>query len=339
MIFAALIVVLPLSPARIIPADVMQQLDWLGVLIFLALFAAAIEAIRRRGPIVWIVLAMTLLGLIYAPFNSGSAVLFVYACAIVPWATAGDARRTVIIVAGILGALSIEVWLARLSAGFWLAAVGWGAVAATGYLCAVNMMLSMDRLAKLAERERIARDLHDVLGHTLSLITLKAELAGQLLSEDLDVDRARKEIEDIESTSRSALAEVRQTISRYRIESLELEIERAAVMLRTAGVEVRWSQDGVRLDPASESAIGLALREAVTNVVRHAHARACQIRLQKVERGCLLEVQDDGLGGTHSEGQGLRGMRERIEGLGGSLVLDGSRGTRLTVCVPMLIPT
>jgi two-component system sensor histidine kinase DesK len=245
----------------------------------------------------------------------------------------------VAIVACVLGALSIEVGLAGLSAGFWLAAVGWGVVAATGYLCVFNMMQSMDRLAKLAERERIARDLHDVLGHTLSLITLKAELAGQLLNEELGVARARKEIGDIESTARRALAEVRQTISSYRTESLELEIERAAVMLRAAGIQASLSQDVVRLDRASEGALGLALREAVTNVVRHAHASACQIRLQRIEHYCLLEVQDDGRGGTCSEGQGMRGMRERVEGLGGSVVLDGSRGTRLTVCVPIPVST
>ena len=334
MIFSALVVVLPLSPSRIIPADLMQKLNWLGVLVFLILFAVAIESIRRRRPILWIVVAIAILGLVFAPFNSGSAVLFVYACAFVPWATAGDTRRTVAIVAGILGILSLEAWLAGLSERFWLSAVGWGVIAAAGYLCAVNMMLSMDRLAKLAERERIARDLHDVLGHTLSLITLKAELAGQLLSEDLDTGRARKEIEDIESTSRRALAEVRQTISGYRAEPLELEIERAVVMLRTAGIEVSCSHDSIMLDPGSERVIGLTLREAVTNVVRHAQARACQIRLQRHEHTCLLEVRDDGLGGTFSEGQGLLGMRERIEGMGGSLMLDRSHGTRLTVCIP-----
>jgi two-component system sensor histidine kinase DesK len=336
MIFAAFIVVLPLSPARSsIPAAPLWSLEWLGVAVFLALFAAAINAIRRRRPGLWIVAMIALLGVGFAPFNPGSTVLFAYACALVPWFVGGDARRTASVVAVIIAALSVEVWVAALPVRFWLFTMGWGVIAAVSYLWVVNMVLSMDRLAKMAERERIARDVHDVLGHTLSLITLKAELAGQLLTENPEIARARREIADVESISRSALAEVRKTIRGYRAETLQAEIDRVASMLRTAGITLRCECESARLDATHERALGLALREAVTNVVRHSGARNCHIRAQHGQQGYILEIEDDGLGGAYPEGLGLRGMRERVEGVGGCLLLDRSRGTRLTVCIPV----
>jgi two-component system, NarL family, sensor histidine kinase DesK len=336
MVFAAFIVVLPLSPPRNGIADEpLWALDWLGVALFLALFAAAVDAARKRRPGLWIVAVITLLALGFAPFNQGSTVLFAYACSLAPWFVGGNARRTVTVTAIILAAFSVEVWLAALPLRFWLFTLGWSVIAAVSYLWVVNMMLSMDRLAKMAERERIARDLHDVLGHTLSLITLKAELAGQLLGQEPEIERARREMADVESISRGALAEVRKTIRDYRAETLQMEVDRVAAMLSAAGIEMNCERGVAQLDTTRERVLGLALREAVTNVVRHSGARNCHIRMQQAQHDYLLEVEDDGRGGSYNEGQGLRGMRERVEALGGSLLLDRSRGTRLSVRVPV----
>jgi two-component system, NarL family, sensor histidine kinase DesK len=336
MIFAAFIIVLPLSPpVRGIPDEPLWTLDWVGVAVFLGLFAAAIDAARKRRPGLWIVAAITLLGLGFTPFNPGSTVLFAYACALVPWFVGGDTRRTARVVSVILATFSVEVWLAALPLRFWLFTLGWSVIAAVSYLWVVNMMLSLDRLAKMAERERIARDLHDVLGHTLSLITLKAELAGQLLGPDPEIERARREIADVEGISRSALAEVRKTIRNYRAETLQTEIERVGSMLRAAGIEMNCEREVLQFEATRERVLGLALREAVTNVVRHSGARSCHIRVQQAQQDYLLQVEDDGRGGPYPEGQGLQGMRERVEALGGSLLLDRSQGTRLTVRVPV----
>jgi two-component system, NarL family, sensor histidine kinase DesK len=335
MIFAAFIIVLPLSPAAPIPDGLIWKLDWLGVLVFLALFAAAIDSVRQGRPGLWIVVGIALLGVGFAPFSPGSTVLFAYACALAPWFVAGDVRRTAGVVVIIIAVLSVEVWLAELPVRFWLFTAGWSVIAAVSYLWVVKMMLFKDRLAKLAERERIARDLHDVLGHTLSLITLKAELAGQLLAQESEIPRARQEIAAVESISRSALTEVRQTIRGYRVETLQMEFERVGSMLGTAGIAIHCEREAVQLDATREHVFGLALREAVTNVVRHSGARNCHIRVQRAQHDYLLEVEDDGLGGAYSEGQGLRGMRERVEAIGGSLLLNGSQGTRLTVRVPV----
>jgi two-component system sensor histidine kinase DesK len=190
--------------------------------------------------------------------------------------------------------------------------------------------------AKAAERERIARDLHDVLGHTLSVIALKSELAGRLLTERSNRDRALAELTDIEAISRQALADVKRTIVDDRFDTLETEIERATSTLRTAGIDVQCQREAVHIDSMHEGILGLALREAVTNVVRHAEARTCSIRLHCTRDVYVLEVQDDGRGGTEREGLGLRGMRERIEALGGSVLREISAGTRLTVHLPVV---
>ncbi len=191
----------------------------------------------------------------------------------------------------------------------------------------------IEQLAKIAERERIARDLHDVLGHTLSVIILKSELAGKLI--DRDPERARAEMADVERTSRAALADVRATIRGYRSQSLDFEFRQAKAALETAGVAVTADSADVNLTPAQESVVALVVREAVTNVVRHAQAHHCELRLAPQNGHCLVEVHDDGLGGFQLEGNGLRGMKERVEALGGTLLRDTSHGTRLTIRFPM----
>ncbi len=177
-----------------------------------------------------------------------------------------------------------------------------------------------------------------MLGHTLSLIALKTELAGRLLSQNSDAERARAEMADVENISRQALVDVQQTILGDRAETLEEEFERASSTLRTAGIEVDCLRERLTFDPVRESVLGFALREAVTNIVRHSRASTCQIRLQQSAQECLLEVQDDGGGGAlqdgQREGEGLRGMRERVEAIGGSVRRDVSAGTRLSIRLP-----
>jgi two-component system sensor histidine kinase DesK len=192
----------------------------------------------------------------------------------------------------------------------------------------------MEHLAKVAERERIARDLHDVLGHTLSVITLKSELAGKLL--DRDPARAGREIREVEQISRQALSDVRDAIRGYRSQGLVAELAQAKSTLETAGLTVRCdAATTVELQAIQESVLSLAVREAVTNIVRHAQAHTCRVRLEQHNGSCRLEIQDDGRGSSNGEGNGLRGMRERVEMLGGTLDRDAENGTRLTITLPL----
>ncbi len=183
----------------------------------------------------------------------------------------------------------------------------------------------IEHLAKVAERERIARDLHDVLGHTLSLIIVKSTLAGKLLEKY--PQKARSEIADIEKVSREAMAEIRNTLRGYSTYKLSDEIERAKSALHSAGVTMESDAAEISMTPAQESVVALIMREAVTNVVRHAEAHTCRLRIAPNDGSCVLEIADDGRGGFQSEGNGLRGMRERIEALGGTVVRDTSAGT------------
>ena len=189
----------------------------------------------------------------------------------------------------------------------------------------------IEHLAKVAERERIARDLHDVLGHTLSLIILKSELASKLA--DRDPQRARDEIRDVERISREALSEVRQAVRGYRA-GLQQELDGATAMLRAAAIELTTECEPVPLAAGQEAILALALREAVTNVVRHSDASHCTIAMRRVDDAIRLTISDDGRGGGQ-DGAGISGMRERIATLGGSVARDGSHGTTITVTLPL----
>jgi two-component system sensor histidine kinase DesK len=174
--------------------------------------------------------------------------------------------------------------------------------------------------------------MHDVLGHSLSLIVLKSELAGRLLASQ--PARAALEIAEIETTARQALAEVRKTISGYRSEGFASELTRASQILETAGVRLRRPAKPPYLTPRHEATLSLVLREAVTNIVRHAGASECSIEVSTARDSTQLVIADDGRGDIRQEGNGLRGMRERVRELGGSLSLESNHGTRLQIELP-----
>ncbi|HLU75792.1 MAG TPA: sensor histidine kinase [Nonomuraea sp.] len=190
------------------------------------------------------------------------------------------------------------------------------------------------RLAAADERLRIARDLHDLLGHSLSVIVLKAELAGRLAE---DVPEVRREIGDIESVARKALAEVREAVAGYRQRRLAEEIDGAVAVLRAAGVEARTRLPGPPLPPRADALLAWAVREGVTNVVRHAGAAHCTIDVTYEEGTATLDIVDDGHGGARRDsGSGLAGLAERVRDAGG--VLEAGPGPeggfRLRVQVP-----
>lgn len=280
------------------------------------------------------------LGVLFAPFNPGAGTLFVYAAAIV--AKVGRPRLAWGLLAGIEAVIVLETFVAHLSPYTWVSAAVFtlliGAVCIRGAeVQRANAKLRMaqeevERLAKTAERERIARDLHDLLGHTLSLITLKAELAGKLV--ERDPERAGREIREVERISREALREVRSAVAGYRSEGLQAEMGRARLALEAAGLGFEYFAQPVELDPEAETVLALALREAVTNVVRHAGAHTCRIALEQTEEETRLEVRDDGRGGSAPEGIGLASMRERVEGLGGRLERRAETGTSLRIVLP-----
>jgi two-component system, NarL family, sensor histidine kinase DesK len=313
----------------------------LGTVVFLTLYLGVLWLENTSWQLAGLAV-MLLVGVAYAPFNAGASCFFIFAAALLPYILETD-FAVLGLIAAIVAVAGLETWLLHLSGWFFFYASALSiVVGGTNIYFAQKTRMyqklkianqEIEHLAKVAERERIARDLHDVLGHTLSVIILKSELAGKLI--DHDPARAKAEIADVEQTSRAALADVRSTIRGYRAHSLEAELKQAKATLETAGVAVKSESAEVRLTPAQESVVALIVREAVTNVVRHAHARNCELRLLPVNGNCRIEIQDDGRGGGTVEGNGLRGMRERIEALGGTLERENSVGTRLSIEFPL----
>ena len=191
------------------------------------------------------------------------------------------------------------------------------------------------RLATLAERERIGRDLHDLLGHTLSVVALKSELARKLI--DRDIDAARAEIAEVERVARDSLAQVRNAVSGIRSTALSSELLAATALLEAQGFKVKCETENVKLPHDRETVLALSLREAATNVRRHSNATVVTIRLRKEAADVVMEVVDDGRGGRIVPGNGLNGMRERLDTVGGSLSLwpNPAGGTLLRASVPM----
>jgi two-component system sensor histidine kinase DesK len=183
------------------------------------------------------------------------------------------------------------------------------------------------RLASEAERNRIARDLHDLVGHSLTAITVKSNLARQLAANENSP--ALQEITEVEQLSRQTLADVRAAVSGYREVTLAGELARARELLRAAGVTADIPTATEPINAAAQELFGWVVREGVTNVVRHARATSCTIAISATS----VEIRDDGAATQSAEGNGLTGLRERVASVGASLEAGPllSRGWRLRV--------
>ena len=326
----------------------------ISIPIFLALYVRVIFKFRRSSPpgapAMPELLAMGLMGFALIPLNENANTYIIYCVALAPFVS-GGLRRLTLLVAGVLSLYALElVWLGFKPLLFGITTVVTLAVAMSNYMMLQNRLRNLalrasgeevHRLARLAERERISRDLHDLLGHTLSLIAIKSELAAKLM--DRDRAAAGREVTEVMNIARDALRQVRTAVTGIRSAALEGEIASAGVMLETTGVIFTYERDGTVLSPEVETTLAMIVREAVTNIQRHAGARCASIQVmldEGVERAVLLRVADDGCGGITAQGNGLAGIRERVEGLGGTLQIESPRGkgTLLRVRVPMGAP-
>jgi len=174
-------------------------------------------------------------------------------------------------------------------------------------------------LAVVNERLRIARDLHDLLGHSLTVIRAKSELATRVGS--TDPDRALREMSEVEEIARQSLVDVRAAVTNYRRPTLAAERANARMALAAAGIVADFHDDDVALSPETDETLAWVLREAVTNVVRHSGAARCHVRTHHEGDTVLLEVLDEGKGAAlvNSDGSGLTGLRERVTAVGGTL--------------------
>ena len=315
--------------------------------VFIVIYTVYVRAMAMHcgSRLVYSMIAATFaLGLVTFPWNGGASTFFVYTAAFLPFSIRSKRRvLSLFLVEALFILAESHFFYHGLANGFFaiflLVIVGGSNILFAEQRLAENRLLAAQEenitLAAVAERERIARDLHDVLGHTLSVIVLKAELAGRLV--ERDPQRAATEIGDVERTARTALAEVREAIGGYRARGLAAEIENARRALDAAGVTLTVENDmgSAKLAATEETVLALALREAVTNIVRHAQAKNCRLRFVSENGQRRLLIEDDGEHMLAREGNGLRGMRERVEALGGSMRLERESGTRLFIELPL----
>ena len=292
--------------------------------------------------------AIALLGFALMPVNTSANTYLIYAAALLPLSGIGLGAVMALIAAS-LALLGLETLLLGWPAKYVVLVVGVTGIVATAISAAnqfhrekrlrqAELKLSHDevrRLAALAERERIGRDLHDLLGHTLSLITLKSELAMRLF--DRDPLAARREIVDVERVAREALGQVRRAVTGIRTAGLAAELASARLLLESSDVRLDYALDGVALPAEIETVFALTVREAVTNIQRHAQASRARVGIAVEHATARLDIADDGRGASIVPGNGLTGMRERLQAMGGRLCIESVRGkgTRLLAELPL----
>jgi two-component system sensor histidine kinase DesK len=302
------------------------------------------------------ILGMAVLGYALLPINYASNTYLIYAAALIPLSLPGLVRPLLGVAAllalyagelALLGALPTALFATSLAA---FASATGNVMLAENRRKNVALRLSHDeirRLAMVAERERIGRDLHDLLGHTLSLIAIKSELAGKLL--DRDRDAAAREVEDVTQIAREALKQVRTAVTGIRYVALETELASAGALLESSGVALTCERADAALPVDLETAMAMIVREAVTNIHRHAGAKRARIEVttnrESVGRetvtggeaaareAVVLVVTDDGCGGVAARGNGLAGIGERVHSFGGTLEIDSPRGKGTTLRV------
>ncbi|WP_140910405.1 sensor histidine kinase [Cognatiluteimonas lumbrici] len=309
--------------------------------LFLLLYARVLLAPRRRS--IFYALGMVALSLVLLRWYPSGLSYFVFGCVMLRITTRVPLWRYLLEVVALNAALAAVIVLL----GFPWQLLAWmlPMTLVIGTIVSVDvanhhreaaLRLSQDevrRLAATAERERIGRDLHDLLGHTLSLITLKLELSRKLL--DRDPGAARQEIVEAEKVARHALAEVRSAVTGIRSADLAAELASARLLLESSGIALDY-EPTPSLPAETERTLALVLREAATNIARHSQASIARVAFDAGGGRLRMRVSDDGRGCSRGEGNGLAGMRERVRQLGGRLVLASTRsGTSLEIEVPL----
>ncbi|MED2942384.1 sensor histidine kinase [Bacillus swezeyi] len=193
-------------------------------------------------------------------------------------------------------------------------------------------------LVKREERVRIARDLHDTLGHTLSLLTLKSQLVQRTIASD--PERARKEAREIETTSRAALKQVRELVSDMKTATIAEELIHIQQILRAADItfEYMGGSNFSNIPPVTQNIVSMCIREAATNIVKHSRATHCTISISQTDEKISIAIKDDGMGMNQQTpfGNGLRGMKERLALIDGALDVSTHNGTVLSIAVPIV---
>ena len=311
----------------------------IGIAVFLALYLVVGRA-NEPSPILLTGIVAVAVGL--APFGANWSIIAIYAAA-----GAGKmrpARHGFVLIGLVCGAITITGLGLGHHALWWGPAVLLSALTGGSNLSATalkdkntQLLRAQDEvrtLSRIAERERIGRDLHDLLGRTLTLIAVKADLAERLATRDPEA--AIQEVRELKGAAREALRDVRHALAGGREAGLVHELGAASAMLESADIAMRIEGDPKLVPSGPGGVLGMAIREAVTNVVRHAEATECTVAIQRMAQGASVVITDNGRGGSFAEGVGLKGMRARLSAAGGTReIVPQPRGTRLIARVPV----
>ncbi|WP_299941862.1 sensor histidine kinase [uncultured Microbulbifer sp.] len=306
-----------------------------GFFTFLVLYFRAFSVQENELP--FYIAAIFLIGIGLSEITFGANVFFVYAAAF-----SGEfyhKRKAFLSLLLVLAFTALYAVIADKSSYFWIPAIFMSITLGLlnihhSEVLKKNKALKQSQqeakqLAKIAERERISRDLHDLLGHSLSVITLKSELSSKMIDKGISLEKIKTEIKSVEELSRKTLAQVRDAVKGYNVATINGELLQIKVATQAAKIELIVNIEVESLPIKFESELALIIREAITNVIRHAETEKVWIDLKQVATHLTLTISDQGQIITKNEQSGMQNMRTRIDQLGGKMAVKNTPNTQL----------
>jgi two-component system sensor histidine kinase DesK len=316
-----------------------------GVIAFLILYFRALAA--QEHELGFYIAAICLVGVGLSEINLGANVFFVYAA--VFSGEFNNKSKALLTLLFVLLFTALYAVITDKSSYFWIPAIFMSITLGLlnihrAEVLKKNSALKQSQqetkqLARIAERERISRDLHDLLGHSLSVITLRSELASKMIDKGLSLEKIQTEIKVVEELSRKTLAQVRDAVKGYNIATIKGELLQVKVATDAARIELIANIEVGALSVDIESELALIIREAITNVIRHAYTEKVWIVLKQDTTHLILTISDQGQITTKKEQSGMQNMRTRINHIGGEMKIKNDPNTQLQFSIPISAKT
>jgi len=286
------------------------------------------------------VAAMSLVGFAVSPFFGSHGVFHIYAMVqagyLRPERTAWITVIVLSIIYSIFALLTQQDWWDFFFPLFMGLMVTIATISAAGRIEQTQQLQrtrELDQhLAAVGERERIAQDLHDLLGQTLTMVALKSDVATKLF--DSKPKQAKQELNEIRDAARGALKDVREAVAGMNRTTINAELKRATQILASANIKLSLSGNVPNLKPEVDQVLGLAVREAMTNIARHSQAKRARFEVINDETFLTVVIEDDGDNDTLTEGSGLKGLRKRVDEIGGIIKIEQTPGLKMSIQVP-----
>lgn len=327
-----------IAPAVFFPTDLMLRVTGMGLLGFGICYLGCFKLEQKLIPIAGLMLLVVPI----APYNQGVSVFLTFAAFEAGyrlphrWAV-GVILCCIVVAVGLNHYYELNVFSFALPGSLVPLSTGaMGMLEKHRQLLLRQSQLSdetIEELGSIAERERIARDMHDVLGHSLSAMALKAELGERRANLD-DNERLAGEFQQLSQLARQCLTQVRETIAGYQSCGIEAEVSALSKQLTEQGIDVKVKAQRLGMSPLQENTLTLVLREAMTNILRHSQASRVSINLLEKAEEYWLQIRDNGRNATINPGNGVQGMQYRLASLGGRLRLKTGRYTELIAVLP-----